>query len=290
MSRAPQPDAAAAARTQLLGRLGLPEGTGDDVLEDTHRQIGEFLDGAPEALQGWAERRRVESDRVLGLLTGSEADLVELAAARTPAAPAAARIPTWGKWLIGLALVAGIGSGVYFLGRPPTDLPAMTAAASASPSAPALDQAKVAELMAKVQANPQDTAALTSLADLYFAAADYATADTFLTKILAYDATNEKALVAHGAAAFNQGDLAAAEKAWDQAVALYPTNVEAHYDLGFLYMTTQRTDQMKAAWAKVVEIAPESSYATTVKSHVGSVKEGVAGATASAQPSPEPSK
>lgn len=171
--------------------------------------------------------------------------------------------------LRGLAVlaVAAIVVGVYFLGKP-ADLPAVTPQGQQSAAA-TIDQARVAELSAKIEADPRDMASLQELSSLYFAARDYPNAKAVLDQILVNDPTNEKALVGSGAAAFNAGDLAAAEERWTAAVAAYPNNAEAHYDLGFLYMTTQRVDLMAAEWAKVVEIAPDSPWAQTIQTHSG---------------------
>ena len=89
--------------------------------------------------------------------------------------------------------------------------------------------------------------------------------------MLDVDAKNEQALVSLGAASYNGGDTAAAEKAWKAGIAAHPKNAEMHYDLGFLYMTTGRNDQMKTEWAKVVALAPGSDLAKTVQSQVGAV-------------------
>ena len=103
--------------------------------------------------------------------------------------------------------------------------------------------------------------------------------------MLDVNADDEKGLVALGATKFNLGDLAKAEEVWNRAAELYPNNPEVFYDLGFLYMTTQRMDEMKVAWDKVVQIAPDSEFAKTVQSHVGDVKPEAMG-EASAQPTP----
>lgn len=263
------------ARKELLGRLGLPSGTRGDALEESQRQLHEYLEAAPEDLRGWADKRQAEADRIFGLLTGPESDLADLVVAREAAAKAASKgFPTWAKWLLGILATAGIVFGVYMIGKPPSDLPAMTAAegASAAPSAKGLDQAAVADLMGKLQANPNDVSVLFNLGNVYYQADDYKQAGEWYQKVLDVDGTDEKGLVALGATAFNLGDLAKAESVWTKAAELYPNNPEVFYDLGFLYMTTQRMPEMKVAWDKVVEIAPDSAFAKTVQSHVGSVK------------------
>jgi cytochrome c-type biogenesis protein CcmH/NrfG len=81
---------------------------------------------------------------------------------------------------------------------------------------------------------------------------------------------NVRGFLALGAAAFNEGDLATAESAWKQAVAIDETNVEAHYDLGFLYLNQQPPDMagVRREWSRVVELSPDSEIARTVKAHL----------------------
>lgn len=285
MSRATTAAPAAAARTELLARLGLASGADDRSIEEAHEQIVRFLEGAPDDIKPWADRRQREADRVFSLLTGPESELVHAASRLAPAtgkASGARRpLPKPVMWLIGFAAGLGLIFGVYQLGKPPAT-PTMTGAQGAPSAAPAaVDQAKVSELMGKIQANPQDTESLMALAGLYMNARDYANADTFFHKILAYDPGNERALIGSGVAAFNAGNVTEAEAHLAKAVELHPGNAEAHYNLGFVYMTTQRMDLMKAEWAKVVELAPDSTMAQNVQQHVGAVK---------GHPSPEPSK
>jgi tetratricopeptide (TPR) repeat protein len=281
MSRPTTTTSAAAVKKDLLARIGLTEGADEQAIEAAHSSITEYLDAAPDDLRGWADRRQREADRIHILLTGPEADLEPLAARPAPAAAAPVRrLSKPVLWLGGVAAVIALIVGVYFIGRPPSSLPAMTAAeASATPSAAGLDQAKVAALMAKIQANPKDVESLQALSDLYYQAQDFTNAKVFISKVLDVDPKNEKALIGLGALDFNVGDLESAEKVWKQAVALYPNNPEVHYDLGFLYMTKKQTDLMQQEWAKVIELAPDSDLAKNVQSHVGSVK----------TPSPTPS-
>ncbi len=264
-------------RADLLVRLGLDAAADDQAVESTYDQIVEYLEEAPGDIRGWADRRQQEVDRIFALLTGPESGL---RAAVRPAAQhqAPAPAPTAGvtnRTLLGIIAVLvtiGVVFGVYWMGRPSVpDVSATGAQAGTSQTAPVLDQAKLAELTAKVKANPKDVASLQGIADLYFNANDWANAKQASQKVLDVDPKNEQALISLGAAAYNAGDQAGAEKAWKTGVSLYPKNAELHYDLGFLYMTTGRSDLMKTEWAKVVEIAPNSDLAKTVQSQVGAV-------------------
>ncbi len=274
-------------RVGLLARFGLEAAADDQEVESTYDRIGDFLDQAPSEIRGWADRRQQEADRIFSLLTGPESQLVPPTRAATPAAaaPAPAGSST-NKVLIAIIAVlatVGVVFGVYWVGRP--SVPDVTSAASASsaagPSAaPTLDQAQLAALTAKVTANPKDVASLQKITDLYFAANDWTGAKAAANKVLAVDPKNEQGLISLGAAAYNGGDTAAAEQTWKTGIKAYPKNAEMHYDLGFLYMTTGRNDEMKTEWAKVVAIDPTGELAKTVQSQVGAVT----------QPSASPTK
>ncbi len=163
-----------------------------------------------------------------------------------------------GATVAAIAIVAVVGFG----GGSPS-LAAIGAGTSPAPSAsaPVLDQVRVGELMAKIQVNPKDADSLMSLGDEYYKIGDFTTAGNWFTKVTELEPANVRGFLALGATAFNQGDLAAAEKAWNQAVAIDENNVEAHYDLGFLYLNEQPADMagVQREWGKVVELSPNSS-------------------------------
>ena len=189
-----------------------------------------------------------------------------------PAAPVEAR--SGGPWkFIALGLVGLIaGATILFIGYT-LGGGGTTPVAAASPSVSTVDMTQVATLMAKLQANPQDTATMQAIGDTYFAGGDYTTAGTFYDKVLAIDAKNEKALLARGAVYFNSGDPANALKDWTQVVALDPKSQEAHYDLGFLYMSQATPDwaKVQSEWNTVISIDPTSSIAQTVQQHLTSL-------------------
>lgn len=204
------------------------------------------------------------------------------------------RLPT--RWLrskpvlalAGLALVATVVGGVYLAGR--SEVPGIQGAATDTASGTGqVDQAKLAALMQKISANPKDVASLSQLGDLYFAAGDYKTAAVWEQKVLQVDPKNVTAMLALGAGHFNQGDTTKAEQVWQQVVALDPRQAEAHYDLGFLYLSKNPPDMAKVReeWGKVVQIDPNSQIAKTVTTHLTSLQTASPGASAS--PSVNPS-
>jgi tetratricopeptide (TPR) repeat protein len=265
----------ASVKIDLLARLGLRAEAGDQEVEETHDQIVDYLESAPSDIRGWADRRQQEVDRIFDLLTGPESELAALArpaGQRAASAGAAAQSVRNNRLLLGIIAVLvtiGLVVGVYWMGKP--DVPDMTAAQGATQSQPVLDQAKLAELTKKVEANPKDVASLQGIVDLYFNAQDWTNAKASAQKVLDVDPKNEQAHISLGAAAYNGGDNATAEKTWKAGLAFFPNSAELHYDLGFLYMTTGRSDLMKSEWDKVVAIDPNSELAKTVQSQVGEV-------------------
>ena len=171
---------------------------------------------------------------------------------------------------IGIVAVFGYGvggTGAAGIGNNPG------ASASPAPSAAVLDEAAVAALMGKIQANPKDADALMALGDEYYKVGDFTTAGNWFTKVTDLEPGNVRGFLALGAAAFNNGDLDAAEVAWRKALDIDETNIEAHYDLGFLYFNRQPPDMAKVQlhWARVVELEPESEIAQTVKAHLDAI-------------------
>lgn len=155
------------------------------------------------------------------------------------------------------------GATVPSISGQPTNGPSQAAA-------PQVDQAKVADLMQKLSANPKDVAPYQALSDLYFQAGDYQTASEWDLKVLGLDPTNVTGLLSHGASQFNLGNADAAEADWKKVVALNPRQAEAYYDLGFLYLSKNPPEMTKVRqmWKKVVEIDPTSDVAKNVRQHL----------------------
>jgi hypothetical protein len=214
------------------------------------------------------------------------------AAASAPtgaATPAARRLPLRRFALVGGALIGAVAiamAGYQFGGgATPTASPSASTPAAAAAS-PALDTAAVATLMTKLQADPSDTQALMGLADEYYAAEDFTTAETWLDKLLTVDPKHVRGLLALGAVQFNLGRADEAKGSWESVVGIEPNNVEAHYDLGFYYLNQSPPDMAKVQleWGRVVEISPDSDIAKTVKSHLTALASPGASAAPSASP------
>jgi tetratricopeptide (TPR) repeat protein len=219
-------------------------------------------------------------------------------AVRAVAAPvtAPAMAPARGPWRrvvlagVGAAMVLGVAFASYTLGGGGGTPAASDGTGAAAPSAPAIDEAKVADLMAKVQANPNDTATLLALANEFYAGEQYQVAGTWLDKLLALDPNNIDALLARGAVSFNLGDLASAETTWQKVVTLDPKNAEVHWDLGFLYLNQPSPDLagVQREWNTVIELNPSSQLAQNARSHLDALARASMLPAESAVPSTSP--
>ena len=173
----------------------------------------------------------------------------------------------------GAVLVVGAAFGIHSMSS--ASVPGIDGAPTNVPSASAstLDMAKVSALMQKITSNPKDTASLQGLASLYFQAGDYKNSAVFSQKVVTLDPKNDLSWVALGAAQFNQGQNDAAKASWVKATFLNPKNAEAHYDLGFYYLSGSKPDQAaaKKEWAAVIAIDPKSDLAKTVQTHMASL-------------------
>jgi cytochrome c-type biogenesis protein CcmH/NrfG len=191
---------------------------------------------------------------------------------------------------LSIAAVLAIAVGGYSLGGG-GEATAANASPAATSVAPAVDQAKVGELMTAYQADPTNVETLMTLADEFYAGGLYDEASGWLDKVLALEPENTRALLARGAVAFNRGDTAAAETTWKQVVALDPDNVEAHYDLGFLYLNSATPDWagLQREWNEVIRLDPESDLAKTVQAHLTSLEAASMLPSASGAPAASPS-
>lgn len=180
-----------------------------------------------------------------------------------------------------LAIVAVVAIGAYVAGKVNgSAVPGISGTptnngseASASPSSTTVDEEQVGALMQKLSADPKDAATLWNLGNIYFDATDYANAESFYNKLVVVTPDDANAWIAAGAAAFNQSNDKKAFSDWTKAVEVDPKNLEAHYNLGFWYLSQDPSDEVnaKAEWEKVVALDPKSDFAQTVMQHLDSL-------------------
>ncbi len=172
--------------------------------------------------------------------------------------------------LLTLAVVIGVVIGVYDLGGGHDGRGKQSADASQPHQLSAAAQERVGELMRKLAAHPRDAATLAALGNVYFGAGDYDAAGGWMERALALKPGDVTARAMLGAAQFNLGATREARRSWLRAIAEDPKAVEAYYGLGFLYISRDKPDLVdaKRMWRKVVALAPNSSIAKTVATHL----------------------
>lgn len=313
----------------LLARLGLPRDASAQEVEAAHDELTGFLESAPAALRGWAADQIDRIDEAYALLSDPTIDRSSWAAAADPG-PIAAKTPAStpkptataatppAEWstasaeprggllydrrirrlalgvaaLVGVVVIAVVG---YNLDGGPRTASSPEPGVAASP---AVDMARVGELMRRIDADPNDVQSLQALADLYFEVNEFDIAGGFLEKILVIDPQDITARLALGAALFNTGRADEAEAHWRQVLAIDPGNLEAHYDLGWVYLSRDPADVAKAKveWEQVIAIAPDSDIARSIEQHLSSLEASPApgdaaspGASPAATPAASPS-
>ena len=286
---------------ELLARFGLSDSAGPSEIEAAHADIVAFLETAPHDLQTWAKLQIASADESYALLSdpdalreqqqSAKAALVSTdnhAAQRRSKRPQqlpepapvnsvrARRLGPTGRMLIAATvLVATFTVGYMVYASDVPAVPGLSGTPAPEGTQPALDMARVGQLMEAIAADPNDVAALQELADIYFAAGDYETASSWEAKVLVVEPDNLTAHLALGASAYNIGNSADAATHWRRVLELDPQNVEAHYDLGFMYFSADPPDVDKTIteWRLVVEIAPESDIARTVSAHLATLEQ-----------------
>jgi len=186
--------------------------------------------------------------------------------------------------LLTLVVTVGVVVAVYDLGGG-KDESVGTQGGEAQPAelSPA-QQGRVGQLMRRLESNPKDVKTLVAIGNVYFGARDYDTAGGWMERAVRLQPGNATARLALGAAQFNLGATQEAQRSWQRVLAEDPKNVEAYYDLGFLYVSKDPPDmkRTKQMWGKVVELAPGTSVAKLVSTHLKGLEK-----AGDAQASPE---
>ncbi|MCB0884591.1 MAG: tetratricopeptide repeat protein [Propionibacteriaceae bacterium] len=266
--------------------------------------MARFLASAPVGLKAWADEQLAaldiapETDPADGDAVGVEEfadDFDEIpnnatgesgqdaeqpagspAARARPSKPRAKNSAVGGK--INLVLVALLVAAIVIIvqqtGITNRESASSQGAASGMPSGMStfaqIDQARVDELKAQIDADPSNTAARQQLAELYLDAALYQDAIEQLDQVLQITPDDLDALLAIGVAEFNLSQDEQAEQHWLRATQVAPAQAEPWYNLGFLYMaqTPPDYDKVEQAWGRVIELDPDSELAATARAHL----------------------
>lgn len=133
-----------------------------------------------------------------------------------------------------------------------------------------VDEEQVAALKKQIEADPSAIAPRQQLADLLMGAGRYQDAIEQLEQILQLTPDDLDTLLAIGVAEFNLNQDEQAEQYWQRATQVAPDNPAPWFNLGFLFMAMTPPDyaQAEQAWAKVIELDPDSDLAATAKAHL----------------------
>jgi cytochrome c-type biogenesis protein CcmH/NrfG len=245
-------------------RLGLTSKASVKDAKRAHDQVVEFLESAPEGVRRWARDRIAAAD-------DAYAAIADPAKARRGKVNGNLRLRRAVAGVVTVAAAVAVVVGVYDLGGGKSG--SSPSQANASPERPSLsrgDQERLAQLMRKLKANPNDTKTLVAVGNLYFGARQFNVAGSFMQRALTVEPNEVGARLALGASEFNLNDVADARRDWQRVIAADPKNVEAYYDLGFLYVSQDPPDMAKTKemWSKVVELDPNSQVAKSVSTHL----------------------
>lgn len=255
------------------------------------QRLAEFLTSAPADLQGWASEQLAqlespESNEAADLddvLIDDDADRPLTQSQKSaPSQPAKGGKRQGSK--INLVLVALLVAAVVVIiqqrgtdttaaGEAPHPIPTdgstdLSAMGMGQP--PVVDQERVDELTAAIEADPANIDAMSDLGLLYYDAALFDESVKWQMEILEQDPENVDALLAVGVSYFSLNQNDEALEYWMKAAELAPDTPEPWYNLGFLYLSMDPPDYDKAeeAWATVVEVAPDTELAAAAQGHI----------------------
>ena len=302
--------------------LGISEDASQEELEARYRELADYLASPdlPAGLREWARRQAALLDEAYAVLADPEQRAAvrkpqeraqaPVAAAAPPAKRATPVRPPKGQAveepappagrfarllprlraqpvIIGAAIgLIALGAVVFFgtdLLRGGGDAEEAPPAAQAGDLVP-LDEERVAELTAAAAADPSSVEVLFELGEAYFLAGEWQAAIDWFTKLVAIEPNNVHALTDIGTSNYNLGFTEEAKTIWLSAVEIDFNDPQLHYNLGFLYANAEPQDLPAARreWQTVLDLAPDSDLAQTVKVHL----EGLAEAAPEASPAP----
>ena len=140
--------------------------------------------------------------------------------------------------------------------------------------------------MKSAQEDPKNAETLFELGEIFFQAGEWQSSLDWFTKLVAVDPTNVHALTDIGTSQYNLGSTEDAKATWLKVKEIAPDDPQVHYNLGFLYANSEPQDleAAKKEWGLVLQLAPGSDLAQTVKLHL----DGLAEATNTPQATPTP--
>lgn len=187
-------------------------------------------------------------------------------------------IHSWQRVLLGVVLGLAILGAVYVVAE---GLPGTGAARSTQPAGTGsgqartqLDQARVAELKARLEQDPNDRGALAELGESHMQAERWQDTVDWFIRLLAVDPDDLHARTDLGTASYNLGRFDQAREAWQEVARRDPSDPQIHYNLGYLYANgvPRDVEAAKREWELVLQLAPGSDLARTAQGHLGGLR------------------
>ena len=166
-------------------------------------------------------------------------------------------------WVIGTQQAGKQSAAVVQMqSAPAAPAPAADSQASATRQPPALDEAKVQQMMTIIKSDPNNAGAHVQLGNVYFDAERYADAIKWYEDGLKLDPKNVDASTDLGVSYYYSNRTDEALKQFDYSLKLNPTHTKTLLNQGIVLAFGKRDLQgATAAWKKVVELAPGSPEA-----------------------------
>jgi cytochrome c-type biogenesis protein CcmH/NrfG len=163
-------------------------------------------------------------------------------------------------WVFLVMILIQVYDNVTGKGMPVKVAPTAVAAGVETPDP---DVAKLAELQSCLASNPNDLSCTMQLGQLYYAAQQWPQAQVNYERAVKLDPTSVEALVKLSGTYIYQLDFEQAANTLTQARALQPDSPEINLLLGLAFSRLEppKKTEALAAWRKVIEVAPGSTWA-----------------------------
>lgn len=281
-------DAAAAPTAAEGSETARPEPEFDpDFLDelpplDSPRPAGK-AEQSPEAGRRWIVTEERHPARSLASSPGARSDKKQRKrpgpGSESPLAGSGrSTVQAWQRVLLGVVLGLAILGVVYVAaeGLPGTGVARSTGSAGVGGAQvrTELDPARVAELKARLDQDPNDKAALTELGESHMQAGRWQDTVDWFTRLLAVDPNDLHARTDLGTASYNLGRLEQAREAWQEVARRDPSDPQIHYNLGYLYANgvPRDVEAAKREWELVLQLAPGSELARTAQGHLAGLR------------------
>ena len=128
-------------------------------------------------------------------------------------------------------------------------------------------------LLARLQTNPKDVAALISLGNAYYDGGQWSDAITYYTRALAETPTNPDVRTDMGVAYYNNGNADQALKEFDRALKDDPKHVQTLFNVGVVKMAGKNDPKGAiAAWESLLKIDPDYKDRAKVEAMLAEAK------------------